>query len=42
MNGRSRLIAAPRSKLQTVGGLYRINGELSVEGGDGDESSLFP
>lgn len=41
MNGRSRLIAAPRTKPHSVGGLYRINGgELEDEGGEGERSSL--
>jgi hypothetical protein len=41
-NGKNRLIAAPRSKLQNVGGLYRIIGELELDDGacgDGDRSS---
>jgi hypothetical protein len=35
-NGKNRLIAALRAKLQNVGGEYKISGELDVEGGDGD------
>lgn len=38
--GRSRLIAAPLSKPQNVGGEYSISGELDEDGGEG-ESSLF-
>jgi hypothetical protein len=41
MNGRSRLIAAPRTKPHNVGGEYRIiGGELEEEGGEGERSSL--
>jgi hypothetical protein len=41
MNGNSRLIAAPRRRPQSVGGLYNIiAGELDEEGGDGEISSL--
>jgi hypothetical protein len=39
-NGSKRLIAAPRMRPQIVGGLYRIIGELEVEGGD-EGDSLF-
>jgi len=39
-NGRKRLIAAPRINPQTVGGEYRIKGELADEEG-GEEISLF-
>lgn len=31
-------MAAPRRMLQSVGGLYRIRGELDVEGGEDDNS----
>ena len=42
MNGSIRLIPAPRSKPQNVGGEYSINGDEEEDGGDGDEdSSLF-
>ena len=41
MNGNSRLIAAPRSNPQKVGGVYRIiGGELEEERGEGEMSSL--
>jgi hypothetical protein len=41
MNGNSRLIAAPRSSPQNVGGVYRIiGGELEEDGGEGEMSSL--
>ena len=41
MNGKSRLIAAPRRRPQRVGGLYNIRGgELEEDGGDGEISSL--
>ena len=40
INGRSRLIAAPRSRPQKVGGEYNIIGDLEDEGGEG-ERSLF-
>jgi hypothetical protein len=41
MNGNSRLIAAPRSSPQKVGGVYRIiGGELEEERGEGEMSSL--
>jgi hypothetical protein len=36
-NGKRRLIAAPLIMLQSVGGLYNINGELE-EGGEGESS----
>jgi hypothetical protein len=39
--GSNKLIAAPRSNPHTVGGEYRIRGELD-EGGDEDDISLFP
>jgi hypothetical protein len=38
--GSRRLIAAPRSKPQSVGGEYSIMGELEEDGGDGDTSSF--
>ena len=41
MKGRSKLIAAPLAKPQKVGGLYRINGELSDEFEGGDDRVLF-
>ena len=42
MNGRKRLIAAPRTSPQNEGGVYRISGgELEEDGGDEDNSS-FP
>jgi len=37
-NGNSKLIPAPRNKLQTVGGEYRIMGELVDSGGESDIS----
>ena len=41
MKGNSRLIAAPRRRPQSVGGLYNIiGGELEEDGGDGEISSL--
>ena len=41
-NGNNKLIAAPRSKPQKVGGEYRIKGEDEDDGGEGDsESSLL-
>jgi len=41
MNGNSRLIAAPRSSPQNVGGVYRIiGGELEDDRGEGEMSSL--
>jgi len=42
-NGNSRFIAAPRSRPQSVGGLYRIRGEVLEDAGDEDvvESSLL-
>lgn len=40
INGNRRLIAAPRSKLHSVGGEYRIIGEFEEDGGDGESSSL--
>ena len=40
INGSSRLIAAPRSRPQKVGGEYNIIGDLEDEGGEG-ERSLF-
>jgi hypothetical protein len=40
MNGNNRLIAAPRSKPQILGGEYKMTGELEDEGGDGEISSL--
>lgn len=40
MKGKSRLIAAPRSRPQNVGGEYSIIGDLEDEGGEG-ERSLF-
>jgi hypothetical protein len=41
INGRSRLIAAPRNKPHKVGGEYNIIGELEEEdGGEGESSSL--
>ena len=40
MKGSSRLIAAPRSRPQKVGGEYSIIGDLEDEGGEG-ERSLF-
>jgi hypothetical protein len=44
MNGNNKLIAAPLSKPQNVGGLYRMRGfSLDEEGGDGERSSMsFP
>ena len=42
MNGRSRLIAAPRSKPHNVGGEYNIIGEFEEEGGGEGESSSLP
>jgi hypothetical protein len=46
MNGRSRLIAAPRTKPQIVGGEYNMSGEFEdeddVEGGEDEESSWLP
>src|SRR6266487_7130849 len=37
INGRSKLMAAPRRSPQSVGGLYSIiGGELEEEGGEGD------
>jgi hypothetical protein len=41
MKGSTRLMAAPRSNPQIVGGEYSINGELDDDGGEEDESSLF-
>ena len=38
--GSKRLMAAPRNKLQNVGGLYRIRGELDEDTGEGDSSLL--
>jgi hypothetical protein len=40
MNGRNRLIAAPRNKPQRVGGEYRISGGELEDGGEGESSSL--
>ena len=41
INGKSKLIAAPRRSPQSVGGLYSIiGGELEEEGGEGESSSL--
>ena len=41
MNGKNRLIAAPRRRPHSVGGVYRIiGGELEDEGGEGESSSL--
>jgi hypothetical protein len=40
MNGSSRLIAAPLTKPQIVGGEYNIMGEFEEGGGDGESSSL--
>ena len=40
MKGSSKLIAAPRSRPQKVGGEYSIIGDLEDEGGEG-ERSLF-
>jgi hypothetical protein len=42
MNGRSRLIAAPRNKPHNVGGEYSITGEFEEEGGGEGESSSLP
>jgi hypothetical protein len=42
MNGRSRLIAAPRNKPHSVGGEYNIMGEFEEEGGGEGESSSLP
>jgi hypothetical protein len=42
MNGRSRLIAAPRNKPHNVGGEYSIIGEFEEEGGGEGESSSLP
>ena len=39
-NGNTKFIAAPRSRLQNVGGWYMIIGRLEEDGGDG-EISLF-
>jgi hypothetical protein len=36
-NGRTKFIAAPRTKPNSVGGLYRIKG-VEEEEGDGDDS----
>jgi hypothetical protein len=41
MNGKTRLIAAPRSKLHRLGGEYKTTGDgLEEEGGDIEISSL--
>jgi hypothetical protein len=41
MNGKKRLIAAPRRSPHSVGGVYSIiGGELEEDGGDGERSSL--
>jgi hypothetical protein len=42
MNGRSKLIAAPRNKPHNVGGEYSIIGEFEEEGGGEGESSSLP
>ena len=39
MNGRSRLMAAPRTRPQMVGGLYRTNGGDDEDSGEADISS---
>jgi hypothetical protein len=40
MNGNSRLIAAPLTRPQSVGGEYKINGELDDDGGEGEEGEV--
>lgn len=40
MNGRNRLIAAPRNKPHRVGGEYKIIGGELEDGGEGESSSL--
>jgi hypothetical protein len=42
MNGRSRLIAAPRNRPHNVGGEYSIIGEFEEDGGGEGESSSLP
>lgn len=32
-------MAAPRTRLHNVGGLYRINGELEEDGGEEEEET---
>lgn len=38
--GSSKLIAAPLSRPQNVGGVYSISGELEDDGGEGESSLL--
>jgi hypothetical protein len=42
INGKSKLIAAPLNKPQSVGGEYSIIGEFEEEGGGDGESSSLP